>query len=764
MSDYDKQYIIESNEYCRSVGMDPDEIRRPSVTMTNSQLRAKRESYSEILEVVSFFSNKFLNSLKGTPILIVISDENGFILDIVGDETIKSTINQLGIQSGAQFTVEDLGTNVISLALQERQPVQIIGDDHFYKFLHNSACYGVSFHHTDVDDLLGSISIMTTTEEQNPLYLNMLSNLSDSIERELLLRKQNRKLNIMNQIMLSRTRNAIIITDADGKVNEFNQFAEKISGFEREEIVGRDIFLSDITGDYFKEVIHQQKKFKDVEMKFHNNNGEKYICLFDAQPIFDDKNATIVGAFAQLRDITERYLAEEKYNYLAYHDELTGLPNRRYFHSELSKLFGDEQNQQDQALLLIDLDRFKVINDTFGHSSGDALLKLVTERLKQCVRPEDMLARISGDEFMILLKEDCERATDLAELIIQQFKEPFMINNNQIHTTASIGISLYSNDNQTNVEDFIVQVDAAMYKAKAQGKNGYVWYSPEMYKDSSEELLLENHLRKALEKNELSLYYQAQVNSKTGEIIGVEALIRWIHPEFGIIPPDKFIPIAERTGLIIPIGEWVIEEACRQNKKWLEKGLPPIKVSVNLSTQQFLKRNLIEAVKDILDRTEIEPKYLELEITESMAMDYTYAEQTIRQLRDLGVQISMDDFGTGYSSLSYLKRFFINCLKIDKSFVSDILTDENDAKIVGTIISMAKGLGINVIAEGVEEREQLQFLSDQDCHDVQGYYYMKPKPAKEIEENYVQIAQEIETKSKEVIFDGKSSLHISETL
>jgi diguanylate cyclase (GGDEF)-like protein/PAS domain S-box-containing protein len=752
MSTNKTHYILESNKLCELAGMDPDEVRKPTINMTSSQLEAKRNSYSEILEVVSFFSYKFLNSLKGTPILLVISDENGFILDMVGDETIKSTINQIGIKSGAQFTQEDMGTNVISLALQQRHPVQLIGDDHYYKFLHGSACYGVTFHYTDIDNLLGSISIMTTTELQNPLFLNMLSNIVDSIERELLLRKQNRKLNIMNQVMLSRTRNAIIITDAHGKVTEYNEFAERISGFTREEIVGKDIYKSPITGDYFHKVINFQTKFKDVEMKFINNNGERIICLFDAQPIYDNKNSSIIGAFAQLRDITERYLMEEKYNYLAFHDELTGLPNRRYFHNELNTLINEDKDRKDLTLLLIDLDRFKIINDTFGHSYGDKLLKAVTERVKECLQPKDMLARISGDEFIILLKNITEekQVTMIANDIVEQFKKPFIINSIQIHITASIGIAIYPNDG-TGIEDYMVQVDVAMYEAKSQGKNGYTIFTPEMYKDSSEELFLENHLRKALEKNEFRLYYQAQVNIKTGDIIGVEALIRWIHPELGIIPPNKFIPLAEKTGLIISIGEWVIEEACRQNKEWLDKGLPPIKVAVNLSPQQFLKQNLVEVIKEILDKTNLEPHYLELEITESMAMDFTYAVNVLRQLRDIGVQISMDDFGTGYSSLSYLKSFSINCLKIDKSFVKDILIDENDAKIVGTIIAMAHGLGIKVIAEGVENKEQLLFLSKQECYDVQGYYFMKPIPAKEFEDNFYILVENFKKKREEVM-------------
>ncbi|MFD1737858.1 putative bifunctional diguanylate cyclase/phosphodiesterase [Bacillus salitolerans] len=717
--------------------------------MTNVQYKEARELNSEILEVIGFFSNKFLNSLRGTPILLVISDENGKILEMVGDELIKSNISHFGFQIGSTVSKEQNGKNIISLALQKRIPVQLIGDEYAHPILQQTASYGISFRYTDIDKLIGSISIITPIEMQTPLYLSILSNIVDSIERELRLREQNRKLNIISQVMISKTRNAIIITDADGKVTEYNHFAEVLSGFTREEIIGRDIFESPRTGTYFAEVLGKQRIFKEVELKFVNNNGETLICLFDAQPIYDDQNSTIIGAFAQLRNITERYLLEEKYNYLAYHDELTGLPNRRHFQDELHQLI--QENKNDIALLLIDLDRFKIINDTYGHTCGDRLLIEVTKRLKRCVPEEGMVARISGDEFIVLLKDNVEQAMHIADRIIKQFKDPFTVDHNQIHTTASIGIARYSAGEVPSLEDFFVQVDVAMYKAKSQGRNCFMVYSPDMYKDTSEELLLEGYLRKALERQEFQLFFQAQVNSKSGEMIGVEALLRWIHPELGIIPPNKFIPLAERTGLIVPIGEWVIEEACRQNKKWLTKGLPPIKVSVNLSTQQFLKQNIVEVIKGILDRTELDPQYLELEITESMAMDFSYAEHTINQLRSIGVQISMDDFGTGYSSLSYLKRFSINCLKIDKSFVTDILIDENDAKIVGTIIAMANSLGIKVIAEGVEDKGQLQFLSKQECFDVQGYYFMKPCPAKDFEDQYIQLVEEFKRKSKEVM-------------
>jgi len=305
-------YVLESKRKCIESDMDPNEIRTPKVIMSEMELVYKIHVYEEILQVVNFFSEKILNSLKDIPILIIVSDENGFILDMIGDETIKYTINQLGIKTGIQFTQEDMGTNVISLALHQNHPVQLIGTNHYHTYLHNSACYGVPFHYTDVNDLLGSICIMTAIVLHNPFFLMTLAIVVDAIERELLLRKQNRKLNILNQIMLSKTRNAIVITNADGKVIEFNEFAEKISGFKKDEIEGKSIFDSPISGNFLKNVLKNGEIYENVEVKFKNDNNENYVCLFDAQPIHDE-NLKVIGAFGQFRDITERYLAEEKY-------------------------------------------------------------------------------------------------------------------------------------------------------------------------------------------------------------------------------------------------------------------------------------------------------------------------------------------------------------------------------------------------------------------------------------------------------------------
>jgi diguanylate cyclase (GGDEF)-like protein/PAS domain S-box-containing protein len=741
-------YIIESKKRCIELGMNPNEIRVPINFMSELELSEKKESYKEILEVVKFFSEKIIKSLEGTPIVIVISDEDGYLLDTLGDETIKKTIEQLGIKTGIQFSEEAMGTNVVSLTLKQNHPLQIIGTNHFHEVLHNSACYGVPFHYTDVNNMLGSICIMTAGILHNPFFLLTLTTVVDAIERELLLRKQNHKLNVMNQIMLSKNRNAIIVTDASGKVVDFNRLAEELSGYKREEVIGLTIYGSEVMSDLFKDVLNNQLCYENVEVKYENRNNQEYVCLVDVQPIHDEK-LNVIGAFGQIRNITERYLAEEKYNYLAFHDELTGLPNRRSFKEILNKYIDNYTcASEDMAIIFMDLDKFKMINDMFGHSKGDLLLHEVARVLKKCANVNDHVFRFSGDEFVLLCFniKTREQATKLAEKIMNAFIEIFIIDDYQLHITASVGILLY-NENPTNAENCLIYADNAMYKAKANGRNGYVIYDPGLRELFIDKLTLKMDIEKALENNEFILYYQPQVDIRNGNIIGAEALIRWMHKEKGMIFPDEFIPIAEETGLISKIGEWVLEEACSQLKKWQSIDLGLSKVSVNLSAQQFLKSDLTEVVKDVLSKIGLEPKCLELEITESMTMEVNYAIRKLTELRQLGVRISIDDFGTGYSSLNYLKKFPVNYLKIDKSFVRDIMLDKSDANIVSTIISMAHNLGLKVIAEGVEDKHQLRFLQLRNCDFVQGYFFSRPISAEFFENEFYNLQNEFKEKN-----------------
>ncbi|MEC0231888.1 EAL domain-containing protein [Paenibacillus alba] len=743
-------YIVESKRKCFDAGMDPNEIRKPKRTMSEKQLLAKRNTYNEILSVIDFFSEKILDSLSGTPVLIVISDENGFLIHMVGDETIRITINQLGIRVGAQFTQEDMGTNVVSLALQQSHPIQLVGSNHYHTILHGTACYGVAFRYTDINNLLGSICIMTAWELHNPFFLTMLSTVVDSIERELLLRKQNRKLDMLNQIMVNKNRNGIIITNADGIINSVNDFVVGKFGIQKDiSIVDRSLDNpSCLISGHMKKVIQNKKSFDNVQMILNTVDNQKVVCLFDAQPIYDETN-NFIGSYSQLRDITERYLNEEKHNYLAYHDELTSLPNRRSLKETLNKYISISLisgTNIDLALMFLDLDHFKTINDAFGHSNGDVLLKQVSSRLTECLGDYGKVFRMGGDEFIFLFSDMTgqKEVTQKGKQIIDLFDTPFTINNSKFHVTASIGIAIYPNDG-TDAETFMVYADNAMYKSKSKGRNNYTLFDSNMKTHSKEKdkLSLEVLLRRALDKKEFLVYYQPQVDLIKKKIIGVEALLRWNSPEYGIVSPENFIPILEENGMISQVGEWVLSEVCNQSRKWVEKGLPRVRIAVNLSSQQFLKDNLVEIINNTLIEYGMDPSFLELEITETMTMDVERAINVLGQLNALGVRISIDDFGTGYSSLNYLKKFSIHTLKIDKSFVRDIMVDTNDSNIVSTIISMAHNLHLDVVAEGVETRDQLDFLQKKKCDIVQGYYFSKPLSVNDFEKYFYKINEEI---------------------
>jgi diguanylate cyclase (GGDEF)-like protein/PAS domain S-box-containing protein len=744
-------FVNQSNSLCKELGMNPKEIPFPQVIMSPTELHNKRTEYEEILSVVQFFGNKILQSLQGTPLLLSVADEKGFILHMMGDETIKNTINQLGIRPGVQFTELTMGTNVVNLSLKYNHlPIQLIGNDHFHEYLHGSACYAVAFHYSDNNDLLGSLTIMTAIEFQNPMMITMLSTTVDSIERELLLRKQNRKLDFMNQIIMDNTRNGIILTNREGEIIGFNHYAELFTGYSKEKVLGSLVEELAPMGSYIRDALNFSKKYEDVQINFRpESQVVNLVCLFDAFPLYDE-NRKLIGAFGQFRNITERFEAQEKYNYLANHDDLTKLPNRRYYKEQMNSYIKQAEGGEhpDQiAVVYLDLDRFKIVNDTLGHSNGDLLLSTVAGRIKACLKPDELVARMGGDEFMFIFPhiQSDEQVKERIHSILHIFQEPYNVEEYEFHITASIGVSVYPRDGH-NLEILMVHADTAMYWAKDRGKNQFAIYSQEMNTKSHEKIMMESSLRKAFENNEFRLYYQPQVDILTGEIKGVEALIRWQHPKLGLIPPGDFIPLAEETGLITQLDRWVLRNACLQNKAWQSKGMPSFRVAVNLSSQQFSDEQFVDIVQEVLEETGLDPSCLDLEITETMTMDVEHTLPTLKKLHELGVQISIDDFGTGYSSLNYLKKFSIDRLKIDQSFVRDINVDASDASIVGTIIAMAHNLGLEVIAEGVEEKEQLRFLQYQKCNEVQGYYFSKPIPAEQLEELYAELLKDIKKK------------------
>ncbi|WP_134702737.1 EAL domain-containing protein [Ammoniphilus sp. YIM 78166] len=435
--------------------------------------------------------------------------------------------------------------------------------------------------------------------------------------------------------------------------------------------------------------------------------------------------------------------------YQANHDYLTGLPNLRLF-NQITSEKAAEANQSSFAILFLDLDKFKFVNDMLGHAAGDHILKAAAERVTSLLQDGETLARIGGDEFLLLLpNSQRERAKETAERIKKEFEKPFVYGGNEFFITVSIGISLYPTDS-TDVEAIVNNADMAMYRAKERGRNNYQFYCSDMNEAIQRRALLEKGMRRALERGEFILHYQPQVDIQTGILTGNEALIRWHHPDLGMISPMEFIPLAEETGLISMMGEWIIRTACKQNKQWQENGFPPMRISVNLSVHQFQQINLVDQVKEALEATGLDPQYLELEITESIAMyNEEYVISKLQALKNLGVKIAIDDFGTGYSSLSYLRKFPIDCLKIDKSFVRDI-GDESDAMIISTIMAMARQLKVNVIAEGVETEEQLDLLRELQCNEAQGYLFSKPLSVEDFNRLFQGIQEAAMTKISKV--------------
>ncbi len=460
----------------------------------------------------------------------------------------------------------------------------------------------------------------------------------------------------------------------------------------------------------------------------------------------NDEIGTLAMAFEDMSGSLRK--SDEQIRYVAYHDTLTGLPNRAMFQEYLSHVIAHaRRNQKQFALLFLDIDDFKRINDTLGHETGDLLLQEITERLAKCLRdtdyvarmggfddPDEFLARLGGDEFIILLPDISNQHAPgaLAHRLIEALSQPVSLSDHEFYVSASIGITLYPADGKQGSE-LVKNADVAMYHAKELGKNNYQYYLESMNTLAHERLALENKLRRALENDELCLYYQPQVDATSGRIVGVEALLRWFEPDQGLIPPDTFIPVAENSGLILPIGEWVIKEACRQNKAWQKPGLEKIVVSVNVSGIQFARQNVPDVIDAALRESRLDPRYLEAEITESVIMSQPdRAVEQLSALKELGVGIALDDFGTGYSSFSYLHRFPIDTLKIDRSFISDICKITEHAEIVAAIIAMSHILKLRVIAEGVEAEEQLNLLADKGCDVIQGYLISRPLPAEEV--------------------------------
>ena len=473
---------------------------------------------------------------------------------------------------------------------------------------------------------------------------------------------------------------------------------------------------------------------QSVEFRFREATGGWRALEATISNLLD--NPDVGGIVMNCRDITARKRDEATIRHLAYYDALTSLPNRILFNDRLTIALAHAKRRGSRsvAIMFLDLDRFKTINDTLGHGAGDELLKAAAERLSTALRDEDTVARLGGDEFLLLLPgvDDVEDAARLGQKVVDLFKEPFDIQDHELQVTASVGISLFPADGADG-ETLVRNADTALYRAKDQGRDRFQLYAPAMNALAARRLLLENGLRRAIERNELALHYQPVVSLRDGgEYLGAEALVRWTHPDLGPVRPQDFIPMAEETGLIIPLTEWILRTACTQMRQWIDAGSPMRSISVNLSARRFNESNLPAMLARVLESTGLEGHYLTLELTESVMMENAEATiATLHELKKLGPRISIDDFGTGYSSLSYLRRLPIDTLKIDQSFVRDISAKGDDAAIAMLIIDMAHNLKLSVVAEGVETEEQLSFLKSNSCDAVQGYLISEPVPAEQ---------------------------------
>jgi len=543
------------------------------------------------------------------------------------------------------------------------------------------------------------------------------------------------------QVTLNSIGDAVLSTDLSGKVTYLNLLAERMTGWSCAEAAGRPLaeVFNIIDGETREaaqnpvELAVQQGKTVPLPSNciLIRRDGFESPIADSAAPIHD-RGGQITGAVIVFRDVSVERAMSLQLSHMAQYDVLTDLPNRTLLNDRLTQAIASaRRHDTGLAVLFVDLDRFKQINDSFGHAMGDALLQSVAHRLLACVRTSDTVSRLGGDEFVILLSEldHVEDAVMAANKVLSALAAPHRVAQHDLDVTVSIGVSTFPFDGQ-DAETLIKNADTAMYHAKENGRNNYQFFEQGMNDRAVGRQVLEGSLRHALERQEFVLHFQPKVNLETGAITGSEALIRWLHPDRGLVPPAQFVPIAEDSGLILPIGQWVLREACRQARAWLDAGLGPMPVAVNISTLEFRSKHFLEGIRAILLETGLPPHFLELELTESVLMQHPESTVSVlRALKSIGVRLAVDDFGTGYSSLSYLRRFPIDVLKLDRSFVHDIASPEtNDASIVSAVITMGKSLKYRVIAEGVETEEQLAFLQAHRCDEGQGFYFSPPAP------------------------------------
>jgi len=548
----------------------------------------------------------------------------------------------------------------------------------------------------------------------------------------------------LHRLLVNNSPDIIYTLDPQGRFTFLNDSAKKILGLETGDMIGKEyehiVFHADL--DLAKHALNDRRTglraTHNRELRFRRVNGfdaqeDGYVTIeLNAMGLYrttEDGSSEFIGSYGVARDIEERKQAEATIKFQAYHDLLTNLPNRTLFKDRLKQAMVQCKRQSNSlAVMFLDLDHFKMVNDTLGHLIGDELLQAVAQRLRSCIREGDTLARIGGDEFLLLLPDihGRENSEPIAQKIIASFKTPFHIEEHELYVSISIGIAIFPDDGEM-IDSLIKHADIAMYHAKDRGRNDYCFFAKALDNSVSGQLDIQTGLRHALQRGELEVYYQPQVNIGSGRIVGMEALVRWNHPEKGLIPPAEFIPIAEESGLINPISEWVLQTVCQQARAWQTMVNPSITLAVNLSARQIEHPDFVRNFMQTLNNNSLDGSCIEIEITESTLMrDIEGCVHKLKQLSEHGVVVSIDDFGTGYSSLSYLKKLPIHTLKIDQSFIHDLKSNSQGASIVDGITAMAKGLHLNVVAEGVESRDQLEYLRNTGCDIYQGFHFSRP--------------------------------------
>jgi len=727
-------------------------IRTDSLNTTNKQLEKEIEhqqqltgSLQQLLKIIdhSAAAEFFIRCVEG----LTITFQTRFAFIGVFADQNKSSIKTLAVWGGGQpgenFTYKLKGTpceDVLnhSMELVAENAAEQYPHDEMLDLMGIESYFGSPIK-TPSGEIIGIVAVMDTQILKIEEWLQPILGLfSNRIGFELLRRSATEEQELAESVFKESTE-AIIVCDAHTNIIRINPECTKMMGYSLEDVFGKkpNIWKSGKHNIEFYKQLWTTLKEEGIwqgEIINKRKNGALFISRQIIKAILDE-NGNIHQYISIINDITEKKQAEERIYRLAHYDVITQLPNRTSFHNQLNEAMAKaEKSISKLAVMFIDLDHFKLINDTSGHSVGDELLLQVASRFRKVIDESNLLSRFGGDEFTVMLPciESVGYVSDVASKVLNALVAPFNLSSCEITISASIGISIFP-DNGTDVSMLLSCADNAMYRAKESGRSSFQFYSEQMKRDAKERVALEHDLRNALSSGEFELHYQPQIDLKTKQVIGIEALIRWLHPSKGVIPPDKFIPVAEVTGLIVPIGEWVINEACQKLQQCHKEGFYNINMAINLSARQFFQEDILVIIKESIKTAGVQASNLEFEITESMMM--SNIEETVdilHEIKTLGVQLSIDDFGTGYSSLSYLKRFPLNKLKIDKSFVQGLPNDSDDVAIVKATIAIAHSLKLTVIAEGVETEEQLSMLKSYQCDEVQGYYFSRPLPDKEL--------------------------------